>query len=127
MSKSDTFEQDLLKLIFQNIAIADIGDVGGLRATVTAGSLWLSLHTADPGEAGTGVTSETAYTGYARKAVARAAGAGGFTLTGSSISPTENQDFGECTASPGGAITHFGVVNTASGAAKVLYKGALTP
>jgi hypothetical protein len=127
MSKSNTFENDLLALIFNNTAIADIGDAGGLRATVTPGSLYVSLHTADPGEAGTAITNETAYTDYARVARARAAGAGGFTVSGNSVSPTENVDFPECGATPGAALTHFGIVNTASGAGKLLYKGTLTP
>jgi hypothetical protein len=127
MSKSDTFENDLLLLIFNNTAIANIGDAAGLRATTTAGSLWLSLHTADPGEAGTGVTSETAYTNYARQAVARASGAGGFTVTTSSVALASNADFPSCGATPGGAITHFGIVNTSSGAAKLLYSGTVTP
>lgn len=125
MSKSNTFETDLLSLIFNNTAITDIGDAAGLRATTTAGSLYWSLHTADPGEAGTAITSETAYTGYARVAAARSAG--GFTVTGNSVSPPANVDFGECTASPGAAITHFGIVNTSSGAGKLLYKGTMTP
>ena len=125
MSKSNTFETDLLGLIFTNTAIADIGDAAGLRASVAAGSLYVSLHTADPGEAGTAITSETAYTGYARVAVARSGA--GFTVTGNSVSPAANVDFGECTASPGAALTHFGIVNTASGAGKLLYKGTLSP
>lgn len=125
MSKSNVFETDLLGLIFNNTAIADIGDAAGLRASTTAGSLYWSLHTADPGEAGTAVTSETAYTGYARVAAARSGA--GFTVSGNSVSPPANVDFGECTASPGAAITHFGVVNTASGAGKLLYKGTMTP
>lgn len=125
MSKSNTFENDLLLLIFNNTAITDIGDAGGLRATVSAGSLYWSLHTADPGEAGTAVTNETAYTGYLRVAGARSGA--GFTVTGNSVSPTANVDFAECTASPGGALTHFGIVNTSSGAGKLLYKGTLTP
>lgn len=125
MSKSNTFENDLLLLIFNNTAIADIGDVGGLRATVTAGSLYWSLHTADPGEAGTAVTSETAYTGYARVAAARSGA--GFTVTGNSVSPPSNVDFAECTAAAGGPITHFGIVNTSSGAGKLLYSGTMTP
>lgn len=125
MSKSNTFENDLMLLLFNNTAIADIGDAGGLRATVSAGSLYVSLHTADPGEAGTAVTNETAYTGYARVAVARSGA--GFTVTGNSVSPVANVDFGECTASPGSPITHFGIVNTPSGAGKLLYSGTLTP
>lgn len=125
MSKSNVFENDLLALIFNNTAIADIGDAAGLRASTVAGSLYWSLHTADPGEVGTAVTSETAYTGYARVAGARSSAA--FTVTGNSVSPTANVDFAECTASPGAAITYFGIVNTASGAGKLLYKGTMTP
>ena len=125
MSKSNVFENDLLALIFTNTAIADIGDVAGLRASTAAGSLYWSLHTADPGEAGTAITSETAYTGYARVAAARSSA--GFTVTGNSVSPPANVDFAECTALPGTAITHFGIVNTASGAGKLLYKGTMTP
>jgi hypothetical protein len=127
MSKSDVFENDLLLLLFNNTSIANIGDAGGIRNSVAAGNLWFSLHTADPGEAGTAITSETAYTGYARVSRARASGAGGFTVTGNSVSPFENVDFGECTASAGGPITHFGIVNTSSGAGKLLYSGTLSP
>lgn len=126
-SKSDTFENDWMLLVFNNTAIANIGDAAGLRATTTAGSFWLSLHTSDPAEAGTAVTNETAYTGYLRQVRARASGAGGFTVTNNSVSPFENVDFPSCTASPGGAITHFGVVNTSSGAGKLLYSGTVTP
>jgi hypothetical protein len=125
MSKSDTFENDLVKLIFQNTDIANVGDAGGLRGSATAGSLYWSLHTADPGETGTAVTNETAYTGYARIAAARSAV--GFTVTGNSVSPPANVDFAECTASAGGPITHFGIVSTSSGAGKLLYSGTMTP
>lgn len=127
MSKSDTFENDLMQLIFNNVAIANIGDAGGIRASATAGQLWWALYTADPGEAGTAITNETAYTGYARVAANRASGAGGFTVSGNSVSPPANIDFGECTASPGGPITHFGIVSTSSGAGKLLYSGTVTP
>ena len=75
MSKSNTFENDLLKLIFNNVDIADIGDAGGLQNSAAAGSLYVALHTADPGEAGNATTNETAYTNYARVAVGRS-GAG---------------------------------------------------
>lgn len=125
MSKSNVFENDLLALIFNNTAIADVGDATGVRGSTAAGSLYWALYTADPGEAGTANTSETAYTGYARVAAARSGA--GFTVTGNSVSPPSNVDFGECTASPGGAITHFGIVSTSSGAGKLLYKGTITP
>ena len=125
MSKSNTFENDLVLLLFNNTDIANVGDAGGVRGSVTAGSLWLSLHTADPGETGTAVTSETAYTGYARQAVARSGA--GFVVTNNSVSPAANVDFPECTAAAGGPITYFGVVNTSSGAGKLLYSGTVTP
>jgi hypothetical protein len=120
MSFGDTMEADLLKLIFQAVAIADIADND---ATSPATTLTVALHTADPGEAGTQSTSETAYTGYARVAVARTSG--GWAITGSSISPVANIDFGECTASAGGPITHFSVGTGVSN--KLIASGTVTP
>jgi hypothetical protein len=122
MSKGNTFENDLLKLLFNATAIANIADNA---ATSPLTNLYVSLHTADPGEAGDQTTSETAYTGYARIAVARTTG--GWTVTTNSVSPVANIDFGECTASPGAAITHFGVGTASSGAGKLLYSGTVTP
>ena len=122
MSKGNTFENDWLKLIFNATAIANIAD-NAASAPLT--NLYVSLHTADPGEAGNQTTSETAYTGYARVAVARTSG--GFTVSGNSVSPAANIDFGECTASPGAAITHFAIGTDVSGAGKILYSGTVTP
>jgi hypothetical protein len=68
-----------LLLLFNNTNAANIGDATGLRGSTTAGSLYLSLHTADPGETGSQTTSECNYTSYARQAVARSSG--GFTIT----------------------------------------------
>lgn len=122
MSKGNTFENDLMKLIFNATAIANIAD-NAASAPLT--NLAVALHTADPGETGDQTTSETAYTGYARVSVARTSG--GWTITNNSASPVANIDFGECTASPGGAITHVSVGVTGGGATKILYKGALSP
>jgi hypothetical protein len=122
MSKGNTFENDLLKLIFNATAIANLADNA---ATAPLTNLYVSLHTADPGEAGDQTTSETAYTGYARVAVARSSG--GWTVTNNSVSPVANIDFGECTASPGSAITHFGIGTASSGAGKLLYSGTVSP
>jgi hypothetical protein len=125
MSKSNACENSLLLLIFNNTDFALIGDAAGLQNSAVAGSLYVSLHTANPDEAGAQNTSETAYTGYARVAVARSGA--GWTVTGNSVSPASNIDFGECTASPGAAITHFGVGTDSSGAGVLLYYGTVTP
>lgn len=125
MSKSNTFENDLMLLLFNNTNIADIGDATGIRGSSVAGSLYWALFTADPGEAGSAVTNETAYGAYARVAAARSGA--GFTVTGNSVSPPSNVDFAECSGSPGSPLTHFGIVNTSSGAGKLLYSGTLTP
>lgn len=122
MSKGNTFENDFLKLIFNATAIANIADNA---ASSPLTNLYVSLHTADPGEAGDQTTSETAYTGYARIAVARNSGA--WTVTANSVSPVANIDFGECSASPGGVLTHFAVGTAASGAGKLLYSGTISP
>ena len=120
MSKGNTYEDDILKLIFNATPIADLADDDQTSPVTT---LTVALHTADPGEAGTQATSETAYTGYARIAVARTTG--GWTVSGGSVSPAANIDFDECTASPGGAITHFSVGTGVAN--KLLYSGTVTP
>ena len=124
MSKSNAFENAWLQLVFQNATIANIGDATGLRGSTTAGQLFFSLHTADPGEVGTQATSEVSYTGYARVGVARSGA--GFTVTDNSVSPAANIDFPACTAGTATA-THFSVGVASSGAALVLYKGAISP
>lgn len=52
----------LLELIFNNTTWADVGDATGIVGSTVAGSLYLSLHTSSPGEAGTQATNEIAYT-----------------------------------------------------------------
>ncbi|MDZ7906531.1 MAG: hypothetical protein U5N55_12725 [Cypionkella sp.] len=122
MSATNAFETALLQHIFQNADIALIGDATGLRGSVAAGSLFVSLHTADPGEAGTQATSETAYTGYARAAVARSGA--GWTVAAANVSNAAVVSFGPCTAGTS-TITHFGIGTAASGAGSLLFKGAL--
>jgi hypothetical protein len=50
MSKGDTYENDILNLVLNNIDAALIGDATGLRGSTTPGSLYVSLHTGDVGE-----------------------------------------------------------------------------
>lgn len=123
MSKTNAWETDLLLLVFNNVNVANIGDATGLRGSTAAGSLFISLHTADPGEAGNQSTNEIVYTGYGRIALERTSG--NFTVSGNAVSFAANVDFGACTAGSGTA-THFGIGCALSGATKLLYKGALS-
>ncbi len=122
MSKGDTFENDLLKLIFNATAIANIADNA---ASSPLTNLYVALHTADPGESGNQSTNEISYTGYARVAVARTTG--GWTVTGSSVSPVADVTFGQMTAGAGGTATHASIGTASSGTGKILYSGALSP
>ena len=123
MSKGNTWETELLQLVFNNTDAALIGDATGLRGSSTAGSLYVSLHTGDPGEAGTQTTSECAYTSYARVAVARTAG--GWTVTGNAVTNAALVQFPQCTGSSETA-TYFAIGTASSGTGKVLYRGALS-
>jgi hypothetical protein len=121
MSKSNAFETDLLELIFNATALADLAEND---ATTPATNLHVSLHTADPGEAGVMNTSEATYTSYARVAVLRTSG--GWTVTGNSVSPVAAITFPACTGGTN-TITHFGVGVGASGATYLIYSGTVTP
>lgn len=123
MSASNAFETAVLQLYFNNTDHANIGDAAGLQNSVAAGSFYISLHTADPGETGTQTTSETAYTGYARLAVARSGA--GWTVAGNTVSNAAVLTFGTCTAAPGAAITHFGIGTDLTTAGNLLFSGAL--
>jgi hypothetical protein len=122
MSKSNTFENDLLKLIFNGTPIANLADnAAGSPLT----NLFVSLHTADPGDAGNQTTSETAYGSYARVAVPRTSG--GWTVaTAGAVSPVGNIDFPACTTGTA-TITHAAIGTAVSGTGKILYSGAVTP
>lgn len=121
MSKGNTWENDLLLLTFNATAIANIADNAG---TSPLTNLYVSLHTADPGEAGNQETNEATYTSYARVAVARTSG--GWTVTDNSVSPVSNINFPAGTGGSG-TVTHFGVGTAASGTGKLLYSGTVTP
>lgn len=125
MSKSNTFENEILAHIFQNANIPNLGDATGVRGSTTAGSIYASLHTADPGEAGTAATNEIAYTGYARRPIARSSA--GFTVTGNVVTQVNDVDFPKSTGGTASTASHFAYVKEISGASVVLYKGPLTP
>jgi hypothetical protein len=122
MSKGNTFENDVLALIFNATTIANLA-INATSGPLT--SLYVSLHTADPGEAGNQQTSECTYGSYARVAVAR--NSGGWTISSNSVSPVADITF-PTAASGTETATHAVVGTTTTGnAGKILYKGALSP
>lgn len=122
MSKSNAFEEDLLKLIFNGTPIPNLADNA---STAPATNLYLALHTADPGESGVQTTSEVNYTGYARVPVSRTAA--GWVVTGNSVSPAAAVEFGEMVSGTPGTAVYASIGVAQSGTGKILYRGALTP
>lgn len=120
-SKGDTYENDLLKLLFNATAIANVADNA---ASSPFTNLSVALHTADPGESGTQTTSEATYTSYARVSVARTSG--GWTVTSNSVSPVATISF-PAGSGGSGTVTHFSVGPTGGGATKIFYSGTVTP
>lgn len=121
------FANDLLLLIFNATAIANIAD-NAASSPIT--NLYVSLHTADPtttaggGTVNTQNASEAAYTSYARVAVARTSG--GWTVTTNTVVPAATISF---PAATGGSETetYAGIGKSASGATLLFFAGAISP
>lgn len=122
MPASTTFRTELLDLLFNNQAIAGIGDASGLQPSAVDGDLYVSLHTANP-NSGDQTTSEATYTSYARVAVAR--DGTGWTVAAGAV---DNQGTVSFPTATGGTdtITHFGIGTDPSGAGLLLVSGALS-
>lgn len=111
MSLSNTTENAALKMFLQ-------GTDPSYRVGATQ---YLALFTADPTESGS-VSNEANYTGYARVALTKATA---WTDGGSTFSNSALIQFGACTAGSN-TVTHFAVVDTASGAVAMMISGALS-
>ncbi len=73
MSATNLFEDDVLDLLFTNVAAPNVGDAAGLQPSAAAGNWHISLHTGNAiSDTSTLQTdNEAAYTPYARQAVVR--------------------------------------------------------
>lgn len=111
MSLSNTTENAALKMFLQ----------GADPAYRVGATQYLALFTADPTETGS-VVNEATYAGYARVALTKATA---WTDGGSTFSNAALIQFGPCTAGSN-TITHFAVVDTASGAVAMMISGALS-
>lgn len=121
MPKSTTFCNDIMALIFNATAIADIAEND---TSSPLANLYVSLHTADPGVGGSQLTNETVYTNYLRVAVARTVGGWDAPSAGQVLNAALIQ-FAQCGAT-GATLTHVAIGTASSGAGKVLYAGALS-
>lgn len=110
MSMSNTTENATLKMHLQ-------GTDPSYRAGATQ---YLALFTSDPGEVAS-LVAEANYTGYARVALTKSTA---WTDAGSTFTNAALVQFGPCTAGTN-ALTHFAVVDTASGAVSQMISGAL--
>jgi hypothetical protein len=124
MSKSNSYEIDLLNLLLCAKAVTQIAD-NAASSAITA--IWASLHTADPGDGGTQGTSEVAYTGYTRIAVTRSTAGFAVSTSEGTASPVAAIQFPQATSTSTGTITHaaFGF-SSGSTSGKIFYSGALT-
>lgn len=121
MSFSNTAETAIMSLLFQAVAWANMADNA---AATPQTNISVAAHTADPGEAGTQSTSEIAYTSYARVNVARTAG--GWAVTGGSVSPVAAINLPAGTGGSG-TITYGTVGKTGGGASDVWMRGTVAP
>jgi len=110
MSMSNTTEAATLDMLLRGID----------PSWRSAATQYVALFTADPGEAGS-LAAEATYTGYARVPVTKA------TAWAGTSSPFTNAgliQFAACTAGTN-TITHFAVVDTASGAVAQMISGSV--
>lgn len=121
MAKGSTFDNQLLALIFNATTITSIAQNA---STSPLTNLYVSLHTADPTASGNQTSSEVAYTGYARVAVARTTG--GWSVSGSSVTPVAAIQFPAGTGGTG-TVTNFAIGTASSGTGEILYTGTVSP
>lgn len=110
MSLSNATENAALKMFLQ-----------GTDPSYRAGSTqYLAAFTADPGETAS-LEEEATYTGYSRLAITKSTA---WTDNGSTFNNAVLMQLPVCTGGSS-ALTHFAVVDTASGAVNMMISGAL--
>lgn len=126
MGKSVTAAANYLSLILNAVAIPGIADNA---AAGTLNNLYLSLHTADPTAAGNQGSSEVAYVGYTRVALARSPTSPAWTISTSGnvahANPNSPIDFPNGAAGPTPTALFAAVGTAAAGPGMILSSGAL--
>lgn len=123
--KSDAFEYNFLRQVFNGTAITNISATGGTTL------IWAALLTADPGDAGS-TAAEGIGAQYARTSVQRSTSGwsvtSGTSNTDASVSPVASITFPQNTSTSTGTYTYFSVYPSSnSTAADMLYGGTISP
>lgn len=126
-NKSNTFESDFLKHLFQNLPISNIGDASGLPASATEGNFYVRLYTDAVEVTETVIGTECAYTGYVAGGVAVPRNASNWSVAASVVSNVNAITFGACTLGTETA-KYFAVWkdNVSSAEADRLFWGVIT-
>jgi len=128
-AKSFQYAYDLLRLILNAVSLDKLAEDNSVDGVT---QFYLALHTADPGAAGTQISSETNYVGYARQAVNRSAaampctlGAGGNASKAVLAADAVFPDIGVGSANQ--TITFWSLGFSAAGAGEIIFRGAIVP
>lgn len=122
---SDQVEADILNyyLAAKNLST----DIFGTAST-TITVLWASLHTGDPGDAGTQGVSEASYTGYTRISIARTTTGWSCSTSAGTANPVANIDFPQNTSTSTGTISYAAIgLTSGSTAGKIVASGQVSP
>jgi hypothetical protein len=112
MSASNATENDLALYMFDSTA----------PGWASNPNFFIRLHSSDPGEAGTAVTNEIAYTDYDGVSISRTTG---FNVSGNTASNAALLQFPLCGGGSATA-THFSICTTQNGAGQIIVSGALS-
>ena len=125
--KTDAFEYNVLLMVFNGTGISSI------CSSVGTTDLWVGLHTADPGDAGS-TASEGGYAQYTRIATDRSTASNGWEVTSgtsaakASASPVGNVDMPQNTSTTTGTFSYFSInPSSDSVGSAALYVGSISP
>ena len=93
-----SFSDDFLKLLFQNLAIANVGDASGIQPSAASGNLYLRLCTDAEIVDNATLGTECTYTGYVAKGIAVPRTADDWSVDSGQVVNLNEIIFGACTA-----------------------------
>lgn len=126
--KSDKFEYDFMRLIFNGVAMTQWAATGGTT------SIWIGLMTADPTDA-VSTANEGGYTAYTRVKTDRSSAAStgwsvssGTGAANATVAPVATVSFPQVATTTTGTFTHFGLFPSSdSTGSSACYAGTISP